>query len=285
MWFSIITIFVTLCYGVSAEENRHNDYLDSSQKDPHPSPSRREEINYGDGNYGQGSQNSFYPSYPPYDNQPLGHSRPFYHNNQQEGAYSQKSQPYENSFESPERYSGYKDDYSNSKSDHLGLLGSGNFGVIPGGTFYNDNDGEHSNYGDYDSYLNGHGGPSFYYASSSNPKPYPHEQFANFRDFADINTPSDRQYSQYVIVYVPNKNGTATEDKLVTRKVPKNIMESLSMLDSEPSTSTESDIPQKKLSKAKRKLATLLPDKKYLQKSSKKVKALKDLEEPLIALS
>ncbi|XP_074033356.1 uncharacterized protein [Leptinotarsa decemlineata] len=275
MWSSIVTIFVALCYGVLAGGRQQDGSLNNNEDEWRPI--ERNEATSNDQDFREGSQNSFYPSYSPYENQPLGHSRPFYYNNQQEAAYSQRSQPYQNSFESQGRYSGYKGDYTPQKSDHLGILGSGNFGVIPGGTFYNDNDGDHSNYDSYDSYLhNGHGRPSFY----SNPKPYPQEQFADFRDFADINTPSDRQYSQYVIVYVPSKNGTTTEKTEVIRKTPKNIMESLTMLDLEQPTDAD-NVPQKKLSKSKRKLALLKPEKKYLQKK----KAAKDLEEPLLALS
>lgn len=44
----------------------------------------------------QAGQNSFYPSYSSYQNQPLGHSRPFYYS-QQEAAYSQR--PYHSGFD------------------------------------------------------------------------------------------------------------------------------------------------------------------------------------------
>lgn len=239
-------------------------------------------------------QSNFYPSFPPFQNQPLGHSRPFFFN-QPETAYSQRAQsPYNQhvAYESP-RYSGYKDDSfsSSTSSDSLGLLGSGNFGVIRGGTFYNDNEGQTSSYtDDYNSYLhNGHGRPSFYFGgnkNNNNPRPYQHEQFANFRDFADINTPTDRQYSHYVIVYV-NKNGTKQQVMESVRK-PKNIIESLALLDETDETTTVSttaeQVPEKKLSKSKRKLAKLLPEKKYnVKKSNKKI--LRDLHEPLLALS
>ncbi|CAH1112990.1 unnamed protein product [Psylliodes chrysocephalus] len=235
----------------------------------------------------QAGQNSFYPSYSSYQNQPLGHSRPFYYS-QQEAAYSQR--PYHSGFDQNARFSGYKDFNPAPKTEQAGLLGSGNFGVIPGGTFYGDND-ENSNYADYDNYYyNGHGRPQYYLSAQSNPKPYTHEQFANFRDFADINTP-DRQYSQYVVVYAPtNKNKTEDgegndgktnqiQQKPVT--VPRNIIESLTLLDMQ-GPSTTATVPEKKISKSKRKLALLPPVKKHLQKRLMK---MRDQEEPLMALS
>lgn len=250
------------------------------------------------------SQNSFYPSFGPFEHPPLGHSRPFFFNGQQEAAYSQRSNlPFQQqvSYDSP-KYAGYKGDFApvqqaGSNSDHVGLLGSGNFGVIRGGTFYNDNErGESSNNYDNDYYFhNGHGRPSFgyYNGASNNPRPYQHEQFANFRDFADINTPTDRQYSHYVVVYV-NKNATKENQDNEKLKRPKNIIESLAMLDLE-TTTTEATIetelplkvPEKKLSKSKRKLAKLLPEKKHNLKLKKKLEAtLEGLNaEPLLALS
>ncbi|KAJ8909528.1 hypothetical protein NQ315_013582 [Exocentrus adspersus] len=235
----------------------------------------------------QESENSFYPSF----SQPLGHSRPFFEF--QEGAYSQRAQPpFQQVFDSPVRFSGYKDGYhsapSNAAPETHSLLGSGNFGVIKGGTFYHENDGEQGEQTSFsefsDFFHNGHGRPSFYGGGRPNPKPYKHEQFANFKDFADINTPSDRQYSQYVVVYV-NKNGTEQPDP-VNKPIlkPKNIIESLAMLDLESSTTTE-PVPEKKLSKSKRKLALLPSEKKHKIRLLEKEKLTKDLNEPLLALS
>lgn len=256
------------------------------------------------------SQQSFYPSFSPFQNPPLGHSRPFYY--QQEGAYSQRPQsgyPQQQlSYDAP-KFSGYKDDTyrSASNSDSLGLLGSGNFGVIPGGTFYDGGDGG-SNYksgsnNDYNSYYqNGHGRPSFNFGGVPNTRAYKHEQFANFRDFADINAPANSAYSQYVVVYV-NKNGTAEEadnigasQKLTHR--PKNIIESLALLDlenTEPTTvrANKEIVPENKVSKSKAKLAQVLPDKKDVrfkklpaaEKSSSVHISRSEFHEPLLALS
>lgn len=249
-----------------------------------------------------GSQ-TFFPSFSPFGNQPLGHSRPFFF--QQEGAYSQRPSAYHQqiSFDVP-KFGGFKDDVfksnsraasSEKKETHAGLLGSGNFGVISGGTFYNDNDKEASTYGGRDSddfssyYSNAHGRPSFYFGGASNPKPQKQEQFANFRDFADINTPASPAFSHFVVVYV-NKNGTIVEPPAKQIVKPKNIIESLALLDLETTTTTTSEAPPtKKISKSKRKLALLPPEKKKKIKKSEVTKDTasesKHLNEPLLALS
>lgn len=230
---------------------------------------------------------TFYPSFSPFNHPPLGHSRPFLY--QQEGAYSHRAAPYQQQvdYDSVSRYSGYNkgDNYARG-SESAGLLGSGNFGVIRGGTFYNDNE-ESSNY-DYDPYFrhNGHGRPGFGYGG--NPKPRQHQQFENFRDFADINVPSNPAYSQFVIVYA-NKNKTS--DPLPNNK-PKNIIEHLQMLDLETTSTTEA-APTKKLSKYKQKLALAKRlEKKILrsykaknQKTTTISSSSIDQYEPLLALS
>lgn len=242
---------------------------------------------------------TFFPSFSPFGNQPLGHSRPFFF--QQEGAYSQRPSAYQQqlSYEVP-KFGGFKDEIfktraaSSEKKETLGLLGSGNFGVISGGTFYSDNDKEGSSsysrdsddFGSY--YSNSHGRPSFYFGAS-NPKPQKQEQFANFRDFADINTPASPAFSHFVVVYV-NKNGTIVEPPAKQIVKPKNIMESLALLDLETTTASTSEAPPtKKMSKSKRKLAMLPPEKKVKVKKSGIKKAVaseaKHLNEPLLALS
>lgn len=190
------------------------------------------------------------------------------------------------------RFSGYKSDYTSVspapvQQETHGLLGSGNFGVIPGGTFYADNDGgASSNYGEFDSYYqNGHGRPSFFFGKPASSKQYKQEQFSNFKDFADINVPNAGQYSEYVAVYV-NKNTSGDDKSKADNKNfrPKNIFESLAMLDMETTTTTES-APEKKLSKSKRKLAKLLPEKKWLVKKSSSKSLRQEPSEPLLALS
>ncbi|XP_017779286.1 PREDICTED: uncharacterized protein LOC108564698 [Nicrophorus vespilloides] len=216
----------------------------------------------------EGSE-SFYPSFAPLHNPPLGHSRPFY---QQERAYSHRPTGYQQQqqlgFDSGARFSGYKSDTSSADSNSQGLLGSGNFGVIRGGTFFGDSDGDASGYEQYGSYYqNGHGRPSFYFPSN-NPKPRQFQQFENFRDFADINVPSS--YSHYVVVYA-NKNSTTQEEAI---RRPKNIIEHLQLLDA---------AEQKKLSKSKRKLSLTSSTDKKRPRWNKP--SPRDLREPLLALS
>ncbi|GJQ74162.1 hypothetical protein Trydic_g19077 [Trypoxylus dichotomus] len=222
---------------------------------------------------------TFFESFSPFNNQPLGHSRPLYY--QPEAAYSHRPSAYQQNlgFDSNTRFSGYKGDVYEDRSDANSILGSGNFGVIKGGTFYSENDDDQyggfgNNYNSY--YHNGHGRPSFYYGNS-NRRP---QQFENFRDFADINTPS---YSEFVVVYA-NKNETHKQE--VKIKQPKNIIERLAMLDLEQSMSAEitttETSPNKKVSKSKRKLAMRLPEKKPIAKSGP---IYKELYEPLLALS
>lgn len=176
------------------------------------------------------------------------------------------------------------------------ILGSGDFGVIRGGTFYQENDppirGLESN--DYYSFYknNGHGRPQTAALTASRPLKYNEEQFANFRDFADINTPSDPAFSQFVVVYA-NKNSTAADtlpkasaESATSR--PKNIFEQLEALDREKSASVVSHkvykpAPVYKPSKSnfKHKLAATKREKTY-----RKQLGPKDHDfEPLMALS
>ncbi|KAL3278832.1 hypothetical protein HHI36_016352 [Cryptolaemus montrouzieri] len=234
-------------------------------------------------NQPQENRDLFYPSFHPFQTQPSGHSRPFYP--QQEGAYSHRPQgAYEQRFDyDTAKYVGYKDRENQAASENVGVLGSGNFGVIKGGTFYHENEAaESSNFeDDYSPYYgNGHGRPSFYY--NQNPRPYQHEQFANFRDFADINTPS---YSQYIVVYA-NKNGTTEEPPVVKRR-PNNIFESLAQLELTSDDNVVTEVVPKKMSKSKRKLALVPKEKKVRIKKTDilKRKAQNDASEPLLALS
>lgn len=127
-------------------------------------------------------------------------------------------------------------------------------------------------------YNNGHGRPYF-----NNPRPQQYtggDFFANFRDFAEINTPTKASFSEYVIVYV-NKNGTELAQTPTDPARPKNIIEQLSLLDK------ESEDSEKKLSSHKRKLAVLRrgEEAKLIKKNLRKKETIKDLQEPLLALS
>ncbi|XP_071449432.1 uncharacterized protein [Hetaerina americana] len=138
---------------------------------------------------------------------------------------------------------------ANTDSKHTGLLGSGNFAVIRGGTFYDEKDRSaselRSNYYS-DPFGNGHSGPSYhsggYRGLPSNPRPRPgREHFADFRDFADITAPKPA-FSQLVVVYAANQNGTGEEDSAGKNDTegsqqkhnpPRNIIERLRLLDGE----------------------------------------------------
>ncbi|XP_045532547.1 uncharacterized protein LOC123720101 [Pieris brassicae] len=161
-----------------------------------------------------------------------------------------------------------------------GVLGSGNFGIIRGGTFFAQNDED--DFSDSLSYYNnGHGRPSLNLGYIANPRPnYNRDQFANFKDFADINTQSNSDYSHFVVVYA-NKNATLDEVSEETRQVvakPKNIIETLEQLDT---------TAPPKLSKSKAKLAATKQKMQSKKEQWKKAKlSIKhDPEEPLLALS
>lgn len=188
---------------------------------------------------------------------PLGHSRPYINVPEQQPPLNTQSR------------------FSSARSIDQSILGSGDFGVIRGGTFYQENDPParattHALDNDYLSFYNnnGHGRP---HTAPYTKNYYPEEQFANFRDFADINTPTDPAFSQFVVVYA-NKNATSA-----THPNPKNIFEQLQII--------ESDNHQRKsvTSKFKKKLSRTKLEKKF-----KKVLGPKESNgesEPLLALS
>ncbi|TMW48975.1 hypothetical protein DOY81_005947, partial [Sarcophaga bullata] len=148
--------------------------------------------------------------------------------------------------------------------DHS-ILGSGDFGVIRGGTFYPEEE------------MPYHPEDSIDFVQKYT---YPEEQFAHFRDFADINTPVEPAFSHFVVVY-ENKNSTSTSN----HPHPKNIFEQLELLDKEKAAEEKNLKKSKQASKSKSKLAkTKLQQKKYKKKNS--TTASKDMEEePLLALS
>ncbi|XP_039755106.1 uncharacterized protein LOC120630044 [Pararge aegeria] len=217
--------------------------------------------------------------------------------NSQEAAYSQRPNSYRSLLNYP-LFGGYKGLEGFGKQNtpaasepivdaSTSVLGSGNFGIIKGGTFFAQNDEESAEFGDgYNNYYNnGHGRPSLNVGYIANPRPnYKQDQFANFRDFADINAPANPAYSHYVVVYA-NKNATLDEVSEETRNVlsrPNNIIETLEQL--------ETPSPPKKKSKVKSKLEAtkqkMLRKKEQWKKSNSKYLSQKhDTEEPLLALS
>lgn len=172
------------------------------------------------------------------------------------------------------------------------LLGSGNFGVIQGGTYYPEEKTEE----DYN-LEDGLFSPYSYHTRGSkakyykNPKPLPVKNgdiFANFRDFADITAPARSSFSHLSVVYA-NKNGDPTTVR-THQQQPRNIFETLRMLEEQEgqdqedleqsitTTTTEEAVPKKKLSKSKRKLMKF---KKYQEEKARKLAQ----QEPLLALS
>ncbi|XP_041980225.1 uncharacterized protein LOC121733888 isoform X3 [Aricia agestis] len=210
----------------------------------------------------------------------------------QEAAYSQRPNSYRSLLNYPlfGNYRGFEGFAKQSSPpppaepivDASSVLGSGNFGIIRGGTFFAQND-EDFDEGFSSYYNNGHGRPSNNVNYIANPRPnYNQDQFANFRDFADINAPSGSAYSHFVVVYA-NKNATLDEVSEESRRVatrPKNIIETLEQL----------DVPPPKKSKSKAKLEALkkktqTKKDQWKKNNSKYVSQKHDIEEPLLALS
>lgn len=171
------------------------------------------------------------------------------------------------------------------KDVHHPLLGSGNFGVIRGGTYYPE-EKENDEYSVDDTLYNPyyHGGNRDRANYFRNPKPQPirgGDFFANFRDFADITAPPKSSFSHLSVVYA-NKNGSATGTRL--GQEPRNIIETLRMLEEEGQTSSEvavgTELPRKKQSKGKRKLMKM---KQYEEDKARRSSRI--TVEPLLALS
>lgn len=219
--------------------------------------------------------------YPPFFREapPLGHSRPYFplHESGVLSKYSE-SRPLSNlgpgGLSVHQRAAGF---------DHS-ILGSGDFGVIRGGTFYPDEDTPYHT----------EDGIDFVQKYT-----YPEEQFAHFRDFADISTPVDAAFSKFVVVY-ENRNSSVpnskTADIASSIQRPKNIFEQLQLLDEEKAQEQQQHQQQLKKSslpsKSKLKLAkTKLEQKKYKKKMSSQIitkvsppySSFED--EPLLALS
>ncbi|KOC70509.1 hypothetical protein WH47_00654 [Habropoda laboriosa] len=177
---------------------------------------------------------------------------------------------------------GYQTAAANTKDVHHPLLGSGNFGVIRGGTYYPE-DKETDEYSMDDSLYNPyyHGGNRGRANYFRNPKPQPirgGDFFANFRDFADITAPPKSSFSHLSVVYA-NKNGSTTGR--ITE--PRNIIETLRMLEQEEQMSSEivttTEVPRKKQSNGKRKLIKM---KEYEEDKARRSRMT---VEPLLALS
>ncbi|XP_034669296.1 developmental regulatory protein wetA isoform X1 [Drosophila subobscura] len=261
----------------------------------------------GADSHSQAAQNFYPPFY--HEAPPLGHSRPYFGHGhgtvsestplslplpllapgqhpQQQQQQQVPVQPLPHPHPHPQQQSQV---HPQQRNFDASILGSGDFGVLRGGTFYPEEempyhpeDNSDYIYGDAN---NGHGRPSEGFVQKYT---YPEEQFANFRDFADINTPADSAFSQFVVVYAA-KNATAPS----THPHPKNIFEQLELLDREKALEEESARQKqspgkyagkaKITSKSKSKLAKTKLQKKYRKKASPKADPLE--LEPLLALS
>lgn len=109
------------------------------------------------------------------------------------------------------------------------ILGSGDFTVLRGGTFYADGQRKRRPSQEY------FGSGSSFHESIDSSRPFalplesPHysdDPFANFKDFADITAGIDSDFSHFVEVYA-NKNSSNVKYE------PKNILEQLEMIDEE----------------------------------------------------
>ncbi|CAG9787875.1 unnamed protein product [Diatraea saccharalis] len=242
-----------------------------------------------------GGSQTFFPSFANlFDNQDDRQQNNFRFGFGNEGAYSQRPNSYRSLLNYPlfgnyRNFEGFGKQSTPTAAPLVdassSVLGSGNFGIIKGGTFLAQNDEDDYSDGFNSYYNNGHGRPSIGVGYIANPRPnYNQDQFANFRDFADINAPSNSAYSHFVVVYA-NKNATMDEISEETRRVvskPKNIIETLERLDKTTSPP--------KISKAKAKLEAtkqkMLNKKEQWKKKYPKSHSLKhDPEEPLLALS
>lgn len=137
------------------------------------------------------------------------------------------------------------------------ILGSGDFSIISGGTFYQENDQSAVN---EKTIVNG---PTAQASTASRKKPhYPENPFEKFKDFADLNGGVvDPAYSHFVIVYA-KQNSTK----------PKNILEELQQIEQD-----------EKLSKFKLKLKKTMNVKKLTLNSP--TTTLSDYSDPLIAMN
>lgn len=135
------------------------------------------------------------------------------------------------------------------------ILGSGDFTVLSGGTFYPD--GQRPNYDYFGSSSSSSG--SFHdapgggrpFALPLESSPNPDDPFADFKDFADITAGIDSDFSHHEAVYATT-NGTKVKHE------PRNILEQLQMIDEEKreraEVATSKPIKDTKLSKFKLKL-------------------------------
>lgn len=176
------------------------------------------------------------------------------------------------------------------------ILGSGDFAVMRGGTFYPEEEADDKRYhAKSDKFETFYGDrPVAEALTGKKELYYPEDPFENFKDFADMTAGSDPAFSHFVVIYA-NKNSTKPHP---SHPSPKNIFEQLQMIDQEKlKEKEESDekvsdekISEKKLmklSKYKTKLSKTKIIKKYKKKLGPKEnqKSSPDYTDPLLATS
>ena len=170
------------------------------------------------------------------------------------------------------------------------ILGSGDFSVLRGGTFYPDDDEtrrrpSHDYFGSGSSFHDSNDGSRPFALPLEAPQHFSDDPFADFKDFADITAGIDGDFSHFVVVYA-NKNSSTVKHE------PKNILEQLQMIDEENlheaekrvETTAQKSPKVTKLSKFKSKLLST-----KVTKETKKVEVKKkttiDYVDPLLAES
>lgn len=167
------------------------------------------------------------------------------------------------------------------------ILGSGDFAVIRGGTFY-PNDDQNAYIKNSEEFFggffnNGHGRPNAQPLKTRKQPYYPDDPFEHFTDFADINTGNEAAFSHFKVIYA-NKNSTNSP-------LPKNILEKLQLLDFERKLQSNEDAEEIndkkliKLSNFKSKLAKTKVVKKYTKNLGPKQKDTSTDNDPLLATS
>lgn len=169
------------------------------------------------------------------------------------------------------------------------ILGSGDFTVLSGGTFYPDGQVPNHDYFGSSSISSG----SFHDAPNSgrpfalplSSAPNSDDPFADFKDFADLTAGIDSDFSHHEAVYATT-NGTKVKHE------PRNILEQLQMIDEEKQEQAEvaasKPIKDTKMSKFKLKLLSskITKSPKTKEKKLKKISSsTSDYLDPLEAES
>ncbi|XP_058468162.1 uncharacterized protein LOC131440684 [Malaya genurostris] len=141
------------------------------------------------------------------------------------------------------------------KFNEQSILGSGDFGVLKGGTFYQESDPPLRSFSDfYKLSLKSHNGHQRPFALQKIRYPTDtSDPFSNFRDFADINESTDRtQFSEVHEIY-SRFNSMSMDRNIYSTKPINNIKDQLDLIDKELETAKNLS----KLSKVKSKLTKM----------------------------